>query len=122
MSGVSYGTPNMSAFKKFDPYAAASNPKGVAPKVAKVPKVARPASHPSVTLGGLGILGGLAANIAKPRGSLSLSNGGSLRIGLTVWNACALGLALSPLVRSTGDSSKMPQGALWTYGENKPRD
>src|SRR5471030_655975 len=67
MSGVSYGTANMSAFKKFDPYAAASKPKEVAPKVAKVPKVARrPACHPEATLGGLGTLGGLAANIAKP--------------------------------------------------------
>jgi hypothetical protein len=57
----------MSAFKKFDPYAAASKPKEVAPKVAKVPKVARrPACHPEATLGGLGTLGGLAANIAKP--------------------------------------------------------
>ncbi len=56
----------MSAFKKFDPYAGASIPKAVAPKAAKVPKVARPAPHPNVTLGGLGTLGGLATNGANP--------------------------------------------------------
>jgi hypothetical protein len=61
----------MSAFKKFDPYAAASKPEGLATKVAKVPKVARPAGQPEVTLGGLGTLGGLRANIAKPISSSS---------------------------------------------------
>src|SRR5258707_455395 len=61
----------MSAFKKFDPYAPVSRPKGMAPKVAKLPKVARPAPHPEVTLGGLGTLGGLAANIANPMRSPS---------------------------------------------------
>ncbi len=61
----------MSAFKKFDPYAPVSEPIGVAPKVAKVPKVTSPTSRPDVTLGALGALGGLAANIAKPIGSLS---------------------------------------------------
>jgi hypothetical protein len=34
--------------------------------VAKVPKVARPAHRPEVTLGGLGTLGGLCANIPNP--------------------------------------------------------
>jgi hypothetical protein len=37
-----------------------------APKVAKVPKVARRASKREITLGGLGTLGGLAADIANP--------------------------------------------------------
>ena len=62
MSGVSYRTANMSAFKKLDPYAVLSKPIGVAPKVAKVPKVANPASRPEVTLGGLGRTNGRRAN------------------------------------------------------------
>lgn len=61
----------MGAFEKFDPYAPVSGPKGTAPKVAKVPKVARPAYRREVTLGGLGTLGGVTASIAKPTGSLS---------------------------------------------------
>jgi hypothetical protein len=59
----------MSAFKKFDPYATVLKPNGAAPKVAKMPKVSSLASRPEVTLDGLGTLGGLAANIAKPESS-----------------------------------------------------
>ena len=51
-------------------------PKGVAPKVAKVPRVAGPACHSALTLGGLGALGDLGANIAKSNGSHSFGSPG----------------------------------------------
>jgi hypothetical protein len=55
----------MSAFKKFDPYAVISEA-GTLPKVAKVAKLVTANLKAGATLGALGTLGGLGADITNP--------------------------------------------------------